>query len=317
MSEFPCRDLGTLTEFIGTQIRYSRSPAGKLQAELHMERYMEKLSKKYGLSVQNKQVTKPLDRKYSEALLWDQEPKQRLVVGGAEWMRQVLGSTGFAATLLRPDLAFAQGHLQRFITCCTEDVRAATKNYLQYAVNTPKARLVYWELDAGTKFELSASADSDWKGCAVSERSTGGHLIMLNGMIIHWMSRMLAGKRKLSSTEAEFMQLNNTCNDVIFFRNCHDFCAEQGGDETFRLREGPIEIEQDNQGSKDNAEGAGGKSLRYLRHQDFYARDCVESGEIKVRKVSTLDIAADLCTKPAKSGNDIVKAFEKYNFRRF
>ena len=73
--------------------------------------------------------------------------------------------------------------------------------------------------------------------------------------------------------------------------------------------------DEDNQGALlISAEGHNTKKLAHLRHHEFYARDQVEQGNLKVKKVDANDSSADLMTKPAASRTKIVKLLgHKYN----
>ena len=281
-----------------------------MNSPTHMTTYVQKFIKKYQVS--DKGAPTPLERKLSEALL----PGKRFVEGGTGYVRQVLGAIGYAVCVCRPDMAFAQSHLQRFTEAVTEDVMAAVRHYMRYFAGTKDACLTFME---GIPFKLSASADSDWRGCSVTRRSTGGHVVLLGGQIIAWKSKMLPGASsgadppKMSSTEAEFVECGLCMRSVLFFRNLHRWIS--GFDSCFSLVPGPIPVEQDNKGSVDTCDGGAGKGLRHLEHHEFFAREMCESGEFQVVKKDTSEIVSDLLTKPANSGAMLRHKFGNYNFR--
>eukprot|EP00452_MALV-II_sp_L67-6_P000337 gene337-131_t len=306
-SKWKWRDLGRLADFLGAQLRYVRDVSGRKVIELHMERYVQKLAEKYQIST--KGVSRPLERKLCDAIL---APQEQHVPGGTAKLRELLGTIGYAVVMCRPDCAYAQSHFQRMVEVPTEDVMAALRHYCKYVAGTEHAKLVYRQLDAGESFSLSATADADWKGCWATGKSTGGHMVMMNGMIIGWKSKLLPGSTKMSSSEAEFIECGLCFRDTLFFKHLHTFVMGNGA---LGLDSAPIPVEQDNKGSKDTCEGASGSGLRHLDHHEFFARDKVEDGEFRVVKVDTTQISSDALTKPMKTGLEVERKFGKYNFR--
>lgn len=218
--------------------------------------------------------------------------------------------------MTRPGLSFAQNHFSRFVSRPTTDHLSALKHYMKYVAGTRKSRLVYGPAEPNAPCTLAASKDSDWKGCPDSGRSIGGHMIKINGTAVCWSSKMQPGV-KMSSTEAEYCELSNCTKSVIVFRNFFMFLAEYARTGKIRLQQGPTKIEEDNKGSFDIVKGAGAgdsKKLRHLDHHYHFARDCEARGLIRVIKVGTNEISADIMTKPAPSRRRMVEAFTPFKF---
>jgi hypothetical protein len=86
-------------------------------------------------------------------------------------------------------------------------------------------------------------ADVDWASDLKSRQSTTGYLVLLSGTAISWNSR--AQKTiALSSTEAEYMSLSDTCRQLVWM---HSFLKELG------MPVGTIPLCGDNQGAIFNA----------------------------------------------------------------
>lgn len=303
MQWFPLRDLSPgdarPKEFLGVQLEHVGD-----KVLLHHTNYIKKIISEWNLS--EKGVPVPLLQK----CLFEGE---NLDVPTSEY-RRFLGQSNYTVTMLRPDCAYAQSHLQRFSTCQKKHHLTAVRHYQKYIAGTKSAGLFYTKFDDPSRIQISASADSDWKGCLETKRSTGGHNIFLNGALIHWKSRLIPGNTKMSSTETEFIQLGACCKDVIFFRRLFSqFITVHFP--LLRMMALPSPIKEDNTGAIDTARGGGKASkLRHMDHHEFYARECEETGEVAAVKVHTDDNDSDLHTKPAGSRPRIERLLCRYNF---
>jgi len=106
-------------------------------------------------------------------------------------------------------------------------------------------RLQSYKLQYGLKQHgLYADADADWASDQGSRCSITGYLVLLSGTAISWNSR--AQKTiALSSTEAEYMSLSDTCRQLVWMRS---FFKELG-----MPIKGTIPLCGDNQGAIFNA----------------------------------------------------------------
>ncbi len=296
---FPCRDLGQLAEFLGMQIERD---AKSSETWLHMRRHVEKFVAKYGIA--EKGVAVPLLSKVDAV---EQVP----AVDDGTYL-SVLGSTNYLATSLRFDIAFAQGHLGRFGKAPTVQSCAALQHFKKYIAGTAGARMIFRKLKGGERWELKASADSDWKGTA-DGKSTGGHIVSLSGVALSWSSKLMTSRVMMSSTEAEFAQLASCAKDVIFFQNLFAWFGKYDP-RFYELKGTPIE--EDNKGAVDTCRGStSGKRIRHLDHNEFFARDMEEQGRIGVKKVGTDENSSDIMTKPVASRAKLDKALENLNLR--
>jgi KUP system potassium uptake protein len=103
-----------------------------------------------------------------------------------------------------------------------------------------------------------------------------------------------SSKQKLvakSSTEAELIALSDALGQVIWTRN---FLCAQGYDL------GPFTVLQDNLSTMTMVKNGASTSdrTRHVNIRFFFAKDRVDSGEIKLQYCPAEDMVADLFTKP-------------------
>ena len=296
----PIKDLGLLKEFLGCQVSYVKDCI-----RLHQTDYVKRLREKFQVS--DRPVPTPIEGKCTSF------PESPEVPPESNTFRQILGSIGYKCLMTGPDLVFAQSHFGRWANCVKEEHMSRLKHYLRYVCSTgEQSYLEFRPLREGEKFVISASADSDWRGCQETARSTRGHYLLLNGQLIGWTSKLLSTITH-SSTETEFVSLSFASRDVLWLMKL--FIQFFGVYDSRYQLEGPPVLEQDNKGSHDTSHGDGNpKALRHLDHDVFGVRELVESGVVKVEKVGTRECAGDLATKPPESRETIIKHLGKYNF---
>ncbi|KAI0991229.1 hypothetical protein K3495_g16958, partial [Podosphaera aphanis] len=127
---------------------------------------------------------------------------------------QIVGGLQYLANQTRPDIAFATNHLARFLSNPSEEHLTAAKRVLRYISKEPEAGLTFTKDDNPA---LEAYSDSDFAGDPSTSRSTSGSLIKLGGPI-SWRSH-LQPDVVLSSTEAEYLALTETCRQITWTQN--------------------------------------------------------------------------------------------------
>jgi len=103
------------------------------------------------------------------------------------------------STTSRPDIAFADGVLSRFISCPKQDHMRAAKGVLRYLRGTSRLGVIY-----GGNEALKGYVDADWAGDIDGRRSTTGFIFMLNGGPISWASKRQSTVAT-STAEAEYV----------------------------------------------------------------------------------------------------------------
>ena len=121
-----------------------------------------------------------------------------------------------------------------------------------------------------------------------------------SGWTVLWQSAALTwGSRKqnciaLSTCEAEIIALSEGAKDVVYLRK---LVRGLGDSES-----GPTKLATDSQSARDvsyNPEHH--DRMKHVQRRHFFVRDMVESFEIEVPFVRTIDNLGDMFTKPMKS----------------
>ncbi|XP_055622886.1 uncharacterized protein LOC129766386 [Toxorhynchites rutilus septentrionalis] len=138
--------------------------------------------------------------------------------------RSVVGALLYIAVCARPDIATSVGILGRKFSAPTEADWTAAKRVVRYLKGTKK-----WKLQLGGKNAeaLVAFSDSDWAGDKSTRKSTTGYVVYYAGGAVCWVSRRQSCVT-LSTMEAEYVALAETCQEVIWLRRLlEDFGEHQ------------------------------------------------------------------------------------------
>jgi len=106
-----------------------------------------------------------------------------------------------------PDIAFVVIKMSQFLANPSQDHLEKAMYIMHYLVGTQDYHVVY---DGRINEGLIAHTDSDWAGDPIKRRSTTGFFASLASGIVCWQSR-LQKTVALSSTEAEYMAMSDTC----------------------------------------------------------------------------------------------------------
>jgi hypothetical protein len=181
--------------------------------------------------------------------------------------QQVIGSLLYLMLGTRPDITFAVTKMAQFAANPSEEHLIKALYICKYLAGTTDYSLQY-----GLKQEgLYAYADADWASDLGSRRSTMGYLVLLSGTAISWNSR--AQKTiALSSTEAEYMSLSDTCRQLVWMRS---FLKELG------MPVDAIPLCGDNQGAIFNASNpVQEKQTKHIDIHFHYICEKVSNGEV-------------------------------------
>lgn len=254
----------------------------KLLLKLSQGRYARELLSRHSL-IDCKPAATPMERRMELS----SEPVSAKRV--AEY-NQIVGGLQYLANQTRPDICFATNHLARFLTNPSEEHLIAARRVLRYISKDPDAGIIF------TKEKnplLIAYSDSDFAGDPSTARSTSGSLIRLGGPI-SWRSH-LQKDVVLSSTEAEYLALTETCRQISWMHNILEemgLCNEVKGSRC-------TTILVDNQAAislttnHDNH-----KRSRHVKVRNNYCRQLYHRGQIDVKYVQTDKQQADALTKP-------------------
>lgn len=142
----------------------------------------------------------------------------------------------------------------------------------------------------GGTLELSGYSDADRAEDRETRHSTSAYTYRVGDSPISWELRKQA-TILLSSAEAEYKALSDSCKEALWLRN---MLAE------LHIRpKGAIMLHVDNKG----AEALAKNPSHHARTKHIYARyhfirECVKNGDVELFHIATKDMLADMLTKP-------------------
>jgi uncharacterized protein YwlG (UPF0340 family) len=176
----------------------------------------------------------------------------------------------------------------RFMEKPTAKHLNVVKQILRYLKGTLNYGLVYTQ---ERKQELLVGySDSDVGGDVVGRRSTGGMAFYLNDSLVTWNPH----KEKtvaLSSCEAEFMAATAATKQALWLRN---LLGELTGNQ---LKAVTLMVDNNSAIALMKNPVFHGKS-KHIEIKFHFICECVERGQIMVKRVGTLEQKADALTKP-------------------
>jgi len=278
-AEFEMSDLGLLSYYLGIEVEQHDDFITLKQAG-----YAKKILARFGMEGCN---TTKVPMNPGTKLDEDKKGKR---VDTTEY-RSVIGCLRYLLHT-RPDLAFSVGIVSRHMEKPTVMHQNAVKQILRYVQGSADHGLVYTK--GGGPEVLVAYSDSDHAADTVGRRSTAGMAFYLNGCLITWGSQ----KQKtvaLSSCEAEFMAATVAAMQALWLRSLLSELTSTprrtvtmfvDNNSAIALMKNPV---------------FHGRS-KHIDTRYHFIRECIERGQIVVKRVSTDEQKADLLTKPLAAG---------------
>jgi hypothetical protein len=198
---------------------------------------------------------------------------------------QLIGSMLWVSQCTRPDISFAINRLLQHLRNPSKYHWTATIRMLNYLVSTKNL-----QLRLGGELTCSGYSDSDWAEDRDDRRSTSAYTYRLGDGAISWKSRKQA-TLSLSSTEAEYKALSDSCKEGLWIRHILT--------ELHLCPDTPIPLHVNNEGAKALARNP----EHHARTKHIHARyhficECIQEDEISLLHVSTRDMLANMLTKP-------------------
>jgi hypothetical protein len=243
--------------------------------------YVDQMLVRFGMA-ECKSVATP-----AEGVLSRVKPEDGASADG-EYMSMV-GSLLYAATMTRPDIAYAVQALGRHMRASGPEHVTAAKRVMRYLQGTREMGIQFGPTEV-SELELEGYCDSDWGSDLDTRRSTTGYVFMMGGGAVSWGSK-LQPTVALSSSEAEYMAASAAVQEAVYMRSLL-------GDLDMVQAEA-TKIYEDNQGCIALSENP--VMHRRTKHIDIrfhFIRERVESGQVKLCYVPTGQQLADLLTKP-------------------
>jgi hypothetical protein len=205
--------------------------------------------------------------------------------------RNMVGSLMYAMTGTRFDIAFAISIVSKFLANPKKIHCNLVRHIFKYLKGNPELYIRY----RPGKVLLECYADAAYAN-HLEYRSTLGHCITINGVIVDWSSKSQKGVPAQSSSEAEYMSAASAANNVIWFR---EFLNELG------FKQETTTIYEDNEAciklSKNPQNHSRTKHIQVRYH---VIRQYVDDKAIQLVYVQTRSQLADSLTK-SLSGTSI------------
>lgn len=246
---------------------------------MSVKAYIEKLIGKLGL--QDAKVARtPMDQGYVK----DKTASENLK--DVSQYRSVVGAVMYIAVTARPDIAAAASILGRKFSAPTEIDWTTAKRVVRYLKATKD-----WKLKLGCEGGklLEAYSDSDWAGDPDTRKSTTGFVIFYAGGAVSWASRR-QDCVSLSSMEAEYVALGETCQDVLWLRRLLSDIGEN--------QECATTVHEDNQGCLCFVRSERtSKRTKHIETKESFIKDLCDRGIVKLQYCPTDEMKADILTK--------------------
>jgi hypothetical protein len=273
--DFEITNLGGVTQYLGIQIY--RDTDGKF--EICQSNYIDKLLAESGMK-EAKEAKTPLCKGYYKM-------EGKLLENNHEY-RSLIGTLNYLGCHTRPDIAAAVSMLGKRNEKPRDVDLSEVKRVIRYLKGTKDLRLKLNDVEENKKF--FAYCDANWGECMETRLSNTGYAVFVNGGIISWCSRR-QGNISTSSTEAEYIALFETSQEMVFLRHLirsFDINADE-----------PSIIKCDNQSciAIAKTEGINNNSKHFdIKYRKINER--VEEGVHKLEYVATHENTADILTKP-------------------
>jgi hypothetical protein len=284
-------DLGEPEHYLGMRIIIRHD--GSLS--IAQDQYVRDMLEKYGAT-----GLKPSATPHGEGFHALEDPNseqhgKKLEALDGTRIRAVIGSAFYAATMTRPDIAYAASVISRGQAGPREGHQLATKRLLKYLVGTPNLGITYQSKDfdgePGNPFGLVGYSDASFG--APDSKPIAAYLFKMGGAPISWASRKITVVPR-STGEAEYIALSEAAREAAGIRN---FLLEISIENL-----GPITIRVDSTVAKRLAEnGEFSARTRHIRSHFHYTRQEVDDGNIILEHVPDSAQLADSLTKPVRA----------------
>lgn len=269
--EFEMKDMGQASHVLGMKITRNGN-----KITLDQSSYIKRILDRFNMSECNPAVT-PMET----GLKLQKAEKKDCRFD----YRNLIGCLMYLSVCSRPDISYAVSYLSQFNECFSEEHWKAAKRVMRYLKGTIEKTLVFEKGD----MKITAYADADWAASHLDRRSYTGYVFYIGNSLVSWESR----KQKtvaLSSAEAEYMAISDTCKEALFLRTFIYECLNITCDVT---------LCNDSQ----SAQKMCVNPIRHARtkHIDIrhhFVRDLINDKIINLRYVPTDKIIADVLTKP-------------------
>ena len=257
----------------------------KKQVQLCMDKYMEKVFRRFKLEPKQSVVT-PLPESIMAAVELA-EPASEVFIDDFEYRAKV-GCILYYMICMRPDICFAVGFLARYCNKVNKVAAAGVTQLLQYCYNTRKQSLIL----GGSSAYLCCYVDADWAGDRVDRCSTGCYILFVGMGPVEWGSR----KHKLpaqSTAEAEYIAMNAPARAILWLR----WLLHQIGVRSLITEYSSTLFTDSTAAQSIAANPVQSERTKHIAIKYHFIRSLVQGGVISLEHVDTLLNVADIGTK--------------------
>ena len=283
------RDEGEISLFLGMKI--DRMDDGSYK--MSQSHYIERMAEKFNVNESGKNVDTPVV--YGKMLASAMCPatnEEKLAAAKLPYQSLVGGLIYACKT--RPEVAFAISDVARFMNCWGVDHFKAALRILRYLYAT-RDKCIHIKPN-GNDLVVSAYSDANWcdpreSGDVVDDKYKPqyGFVVFVSGVPVSWTSRRMQSRAR-SSMESEYYAADETCKEVVFWRDLLD--------ELGHTQKEATQICEDNKAciaySKNNTCHA---RTKHIDNRAYICRDYVRGGLIELLHVDTNEQLADMMTK--------------------
>lgn len=276
--DFELKDLGEAKYYLGIDI--NRSEAGDF--EISQASYIDKIVDAAGLG--DAKISKfPMDSGYFKL--------DGKILDSNDEYRKLIGMLLYLTTNTRPDIAASVSILSQKV-CSPRDIDLnEVKRTIRYLKATKHLKLRLSSKNCGEK--LYAYSDANWAEDRHDRKSNSGYYCSLNGGAIAWSCRkqdIIA----LSSTEAEYIALTDTCKEMIWLKRLAAGLNVEIPMQTTIFTDSQSSISMVNNQKFSNR-------TKHIDTKFHFVQNQVSNGSIRLKYVSTEENVADMMTKPLGS----------------
>jgi hypothetical protein len=276
--EFELKDLGCVKHYLGIDVE--RNNEGEFL--ISQGDFIDKVVKEADL--EDAKTSKfPMDTGY-----FSLEGK---FLDSNDHYRKLIGMLLYLSTNTRPDIAASVSILSRMVGKPRDIDMNELKRVIKYLKGTRNHKLKLNSKEG--KEYLEVYSDANWAEDRVDRKSNSGYVCIANGGTVSWCSKK-QNVVALSSTEAEYIALTETCKELTWLKEVAKGLAMELPETTI--------VKTDSQSCM--AIVSNQKFSNRTKHIDaryHYIKDQVNEGKISLEYCRTEVNAADLLTKPLGS----------------
>jgi len=288
---FEIKDLGAIEYLLGIKVKRDRQQRSiSLSQELYLTKVLERF-KLHGTSVRDQGTLMDVSFDNSPGIM-EGEPADPTLY------RSAIGSVMYAMLATRPDIAYSISILAQFNQSPTQHHWRALRRLLRYLRTTKTYKLTYYTPTSDRFILPTASVYSDASYAREFHRhSVQGYLAMVYGAPVSWH----ASKQSLiatSTNEAEFIALSTAGKEALWLSSLLRQLQPPHLPGTSDIPS-PITLFTDNAGAKRLIEtGAITQRTKHIDIRYRWLHEYVRDGYINLGFIGTLEMLADICTKP-------------------